>query len=202
MSGKYVFSQALKEVRFLFCQTGEHSGATRSVSSFYSLLGYISSRIFPAILLLYESREQQTGSSATRQKKTMKRNRSWLLNTDLSSHAHTQPWRRTTRTSPSCSEKLLAHNPRSLLDMVSLTTPPARVQNNRNHNFVLIDVLEFGKEKSESLLGLSDKQIEEKITSLVKNSTVWRKGDCRESRNVYIWGVGMIQISIVQDVLE
>lgn len=56
--------------------------------------------------------------------------------------------------------------------MVSLTTPPARVQNNRNHNFVLIDVLEFGKEKSESLLGLSDKQIEEKITSLVKNSTV------------------------------
>lgn len=31
MSGKYVFSQALKEVRFLFCQTGEHSGPTRSV---------------------------------------------------------------------------------------------------------------------------------------------------------------------------
>jgi hypothetical protein len=29
MSGKYVFSQALKEVRFLFCQTGEHSGPTR-----------------------------------------------------------------------------------------------------------------------------------------------------------------------------
>ena len=29
MSGKYAFSQTLKEVRFLFCQTAEHSGATR-----------------------------------------------------------------------------------------------------------------------------------------------------------------------------
>ena len=36
MSGKYVFSQALKEVRFLFCQTGEHSGPTRSVSFLHS----------------------------------------------------------------------------------------------------------------------------------------------------------------------
>lgn len=32
MSGKYAFSQALKEVRFLFCQTAEHSGPTRSVA--------------------------------------------------------------------------------------------------------------------------------------------------------------------------
>ncbi|KAI9744522.1 MAG: hypothetical protein M1818_002051 [Claussenomyces sp. TS43310] len=30
MSGKYAFTQTLKEVRFLFCQTSEHSGATRS----------------------------------------------------------------------------------------------------------------------------------------------------------------------------
>jgi hypothetical protein len=29
MSGKYAFSQTLKEVRFLFCQTAEHSGLTR-----------------------------------------------------------------------------------------------------------------------------------------------------------------------------
>jgi hypothetical protein len=29
MSGKYAFSQTLKEVRFLFCQTAEHSGPTR-----------------------------------------------------------------------------------------------------------------------------------------------------------------------------
>jgi NADH dehydrogenase (ubiquinone) 1 alpha subcomplex subunit 2 len=32
MSGKYAFAQTLKEVRFLFCQTGEHSTATRYVS--------------------------------------------------------------------------------------------------------------------------------------------------------------------------
>ncbi|KAI1001515.1 hypothetical protein K3495_g6684 [Podosphaera aphanis] len=30
MSGKYTFSQALKEVRFLFCQTSKESLATRS----------------------------------------------------------------------------------------------------------------------------------------------------------------------------
>ncbi|KXH43616.1 hypothetical protein CNYM01_02755 [Colletotrichum nymphaeae SA-01] len=33
MSSKYAFTKALKEVRFLFCQTGEHSAATRYVSS-------------------------------------------------------------------------------------------------------------------------------------------------------------------------
>ncbi|KAJ0163589.1 NADH-ubiquinone oxidoreductase 10.5 kDa subunit [Colletotrichum tanaceti] len=31
MSSKYAFTKALKEVRFLFCQTGEHSAATRYV---------------------------------------------------------------------------------------------------------------------------------------------------------------------------
>lgn len=31
MSGKYVFTQGLKELRFLFCQTSEASAATRCV---------------------------------------------------------------------------------------------------------------------------------------------------------------------------
>jgi hypothetical protein len=31
MSGKYAFSQTLKEVRFLFCQTGEKSAGARFV---------------------------------------------------------------------------------------------------------------------------------------------------------------------------
>lgn len=31
MSGKYVFSKSLKELRFLFCQTSEQSAATRHV---------------------------------------------------------------------------------------------------------------------------------------------------------------------------
>lgn len=29
MSGKYAFTKSLKEVRFLFCQTSDHSAATR-----------------------------------------------------------------------------------------------------------------------------------------------------------------------------
>lgn len=29
MSGKYAFTQTLKELRFLFCQTSEHSAAAR-----------------------------------------------------------------------------------------------------------------------------------------------------------------------------
>ena len=29
MSGKYAFTKTLKEVRFLFCQTSDHSAATR-----------------------------------------------------------------------------------------------------------------------------------------------------------------------------
>jgi hypothetical protein len=32
MSAKYAFSNTLKEVRFLFCQTAEHSGPTRFVT--------------------------------------------------------------------------------------------------------------------------------------------------------------------------
>ncbi|KAK4192505.1 thioredoxin-like protein [Podospora australis] len=30
MSGRFAFAKGLKEVRFLFCQTGDHSAATRS----------------------------------------------------------------------------------------------------------------------------------------------------------------------------
>jgi hypothetical protein len=36
--------------------------------------------------------------------------------------------------------------------------------------YVLIFGLELGNEKRESLLGLSDKEIEEKVTRLVKNA--------------------------------
>lgn len=34
MSGRYAFANGLKELRFLFCQTGEHSSATRCVVPF------------------------------------------------------------------------------------------------------------------------------------------------------------------------
>ncbi|KAF4628381.1 hypothetical protein G7Y89_g9775 [Cudoniella acicularis] len=92
MSAKYAFSQTLKEVRFLFCQTGEASGATRSFLT----------RAYP----------------------TMKKN-----------------------------------NPQTPIMLREAAGIQPRVYAR----------YEFGKEKSESLAGLSDKQIEEKVTSLVKS---------------------------------
>ncbi|PMD27884.1 NADH dehydrogenase, alpha subcomplex, subunit 2 [Hyaloscypha hepaticicola] len=91
MSGKYVFSQTLKEVRFLFCQTGEHSGPTRSFLA----------RAYP----------------------TMKKNN--------------------------------PHTPIMLREAAG-TQPRVYAR------------YEFGQEKSESLAGLSDKEIEDKVTGLVK----------------------------------
>ncbi|CCC10309.1 hypothetical protein SMACR_02885 [Sordaria macrospora] len=94
MSGRFAFSKGLKEVRFLFCQTGEHSAATRSF-----LL-----RNYPAM---------KKDNPATP-----------ILIRDASG------------------------------------TPPK-----------IYARFEFGKEKSQSLEGLSDQQIEETVSSLVKNST-------------------------------
>ncbi|KAK0729966.1 thioredoxin-like protein [Lasiosphaeris hirsuta] len=92
MSGKYAFTKSLKEVRFLFCQTAEHSAATRSFLT----------RAYPI----------------------MKKN-----------------------------------NPATpiMLREAAGTVPKIYAR------------YEFGHEKSQSLEGLSDKQIEETVTSLVKN---------------------------------
>ncbi|KAF7870453.1 hypothetical protein EAF04_004197 [Stromatinia cepivora] len=91
MSAKYAFSQTLKEVRFLFCQTGAHSDATRSFLA----------RTYP----------------------TMKK-----------------------------------HNPNTpiMLREAAGTQPKVYAR------------YEFGREVSEDLTGLSDKEIEEKVTGLVK----------------------------------
>ncbi|KAK0110082.1 hypothetical protein ONS95_002738 [Cadophora gregata] len=91
MSAKYAFSQTLKEVRFLFCQTGEHSVATRSFLA----------RTYP----------------------TMKK-----------------------------------HNPNTPIMLREAAGTQPRVYAR----------YEFGQEKSEPLAGLSDKEIEEKVTGLVK----------------------------------
>ncbi|KAK1839934.1 nadh-ubiquinone oxidoreductase 105 kda subunit, partial [Colletotrichum chrysophilum] len=93
MSTKYAFGKALKEVRFLFCQTGEHSAATRSFLA----------RTYP----------------------TMKK-----------------------------------HNPQTpiLIREAAGTLPKIYAR------------YEFGVEKSQSLEGLSDKQIEETVSGLVKGS--------------------------------
>ncbi|KAL4865812.1 hypothetical protein BDV12DRAFT_144767 [Aspergillus spectabilis] len=91
MSSKYVFTQGLKELRFLFCQTSEQSAATRSFLN----------RAYP----------------------TMKK-----------------------------------HNPHTpiLVREAAGTLPRVYAR------------YALGKEKEEALSGLSDQQIEEKITQLVK----------------------------------
>ncbi|KAA6414252.1 MAG: NADH-ubiquinone oxidoreductase subunit [Lasallia pustulata] len=91
MSGKYAFTKSLKEVRFLFCQTSEHSAATRSFLT----------RAYP----------------------TMKKNNPYT---------------------PIMLREAMGTEPRVF----------ARY--------------EYGKEKQESLSGLSDKEIEDKVTGLVK----------------------------------
>ncbi|MCJ1297694.1 hypothetical protein MMC08_000482 [Hypocenomyce scalaris] len=91
MSGKYAFTKSLKEVRFLFCQTSEHSAATRSFLT----------RAYP----------------------TMKKNN--------------------------------PHTPIMLREAMG-TEPKVFAR------------YEYGKEKQESLSGLSDKEIEDKVTGLVK----------------------------------
>ncbi|KAJ5764589.1 NADH-ubiquinone oxidoreductase 10.5 kDa subunit [Penicillium manginii] len=93
MSGKYVFTKGLKELRFLFCQTSEQSAATRSFIN----------RAYP----------------------TMKK-----------------------------------HNPHTPIMMREASGTEPRV----------FARYELGKEKQEALSGLTDTQIEERITNLVKQS--------------------------------
>ncbi|KAJ5772319.1 NADH-ubiquinone oxidoreductase 10.5 kDa subunit [Penicillium odoratum] len=94
MSGKYVFSKGLKELRFLFCQTSEQSAATRTFLN----------RAYP----------------------TMKK-----------------------------------HNPHTPILMREASGSVPRV-------FARYDL---GKETQEALSGLSDAQIEERITQLVKQTS-------------------------------
>ncbi|KAJ5919160.1 NADH-ubiquinone oxidoreductase 10.5 kDa subunit [Penicillium verhagenii] len=94
MSGKYVFTKSLKELRFLFCQTSEQSAATRSFLN----------RAYP----------------------TMKK-----------------------------------HNPHTPILMREASGSVPRV----------FARYELGKETQEALSGLSDAQIEERITHLVKQTS-------------------------------
>ncbi|KAJ6113354.1 NADH-ubiquinone oxidoreductase 10.5 kDa subunit [Penicillium sp. IBT 18751x] len=94
MSGKYVFTKGLKELRFLFCQTSEASAPVRSFLH----------RAYP----------------------TMKK-----------------------------------HNPHTPIMMREASGTEPRV----------FARYELGKERQEALSGLSDSQIEERITNLVKQSS-------------------------------
>ncbi|KAJ5249103.1 NADH-ubiquinone oxidoreductase 10.5 kDa subunit [Penicillium chermesinum] len=94
MSGKYVFTKGLKELRFLFCQTSEQSAATRTFIN----------RAYP----------------------TMKK-----------------------------------HNPHTPILIREAAGTAPRV-------FARYD---FGKETQEALSGLTDAQIEDRVTNLVKQAS-------------------------------
>ncbi|KAG9236097.1 NADH-ubiquinone oxidoreductase 10.5 kDa subunit [Amylocarpus encephaloides] len=113
MSAKYAFSQTLKEVRFLFCQTGEKSASTRTFLA----------RAYP----------------------TMKKSNP---NTPIM-------LREAAGTSP----KVYARFGQS---------PGPHASPSHDSLFKKAGA-RFGQEKSESLSGLSDKEIEERVTGLVKS---------------------------------
>lgn len=62
MSGKYAFTKSLKEVRFLFCQTSDHSAATRFQPS------------HPVLVKAQTNKGAQFRSFLTRAYPTMKKN--------------------------------------------------------------------------------------------------------------------------------
>ncbi|GLI77819.1 hypothetical protein PoHVEF18_006113 [Penicillium ochrochloron] len=103
MSGKYVFSKGLKELRFLFCQSSEQSAATRHVHVPSTIPSFLN-RAYP----------------------TMKK-----------------------------------HNPHTPILMREASGTEPRV----------FARYELGKETQEALSGLSDSQIEERITTLVKQTS-------------------------------
>ncbi|KAK7985092.1 hypothetical protein PG996_005667 [Apiospora saccharicola] len=141
MSGKYAFAKSLKEVRFLFCQTGEHSAATR----------YGQSTIDDSA---------RVGSPNPSPRK--------LRNGQL---------RRKRDDAPASETKLTRHVYRSFL----LRAYPTMKKNNPQTPIMMREAAgtlpkvfaryEFGKETSQSLEGLSDKQIEDTVTTLVKNES-------------------------------
>ncbi|KAL1840841.1 hypothetical protein VTJ49DRAFT_7684 [Mycothermus thermophilus] len=118
MSGRYAFAKGLKELRFLFCQTGEHSAATRSVHPDDEHLSAARNRVFHMLTIFRHDR-----SFLTRAYPIMKKN-----------------------------------NP----------TIPIMLREAQGTLPKVYARYEFGKEKSESLEGLSDKQIEDTVTKLVK----------------------------------
>ncbi|KAJ5110055.1 NADH-ubiquinone oxidoreductase 10.5 kDa subunit [Penicillium argentinense] len=123
MSGKYVFTKGLKELRFLFCQTSEQSAATR----------YVSSRLLNPGPGLPASRHELPKAD------TVLRDRSFI-----------------NRAYPTMKK----HNPHTPILMREASGTQPRV----------FARYELGKEKQEALAGLTDSQIEERITNLVKQS--------------------------------
>ncbi|KAJ5612248.1 hypothetical protein N7510_005442 [Penicillium lagena] len=121
MSGKYVFTKGLKELRFLFCHTSEQSAPTRTFLN----------RAYP----------------------TMKKH-----------NPHT----------PIMMREAMDTEPR-VFARYGMDKDPLKTdcQNRlkKEYGLTMDEYAEFGKEKQEALSGLSEQQIEERITNLVKASS-------------------------------
>ncbi|EXF74601.1 hypothetical protein CFIO01_09674 [Colletotrichum fioriniae PJ7] len=155
MSSKYAFTKALKEVRFLFCQTGEHSAATRYVSStsLHTLSTYTP-----------QPRNLPTTTTTTTPPALIT---SIPRLPSLPRHRATAP--------PEISKPLTS--PRNS-NFVARAYPTMKKNNPQTPILIreaagtlpkIYARYEFGVEKSQSLEGLSDKQIEDTVTTLVKN---------------------------------
>ncbi|KAJ5484841.1 NADH-ubiquinone oxidoreductase 10.5 kDa subunit [Penicillium diatomitis] len=131
MSGKYVFSKGLKELRFLFCQSSEQSAATRSVHQ--------PSTSDRALLPLHGALSLQNGSDQ-------------LADSMRSIHRSF-----INRAYPTMKK----HNPHTPIMIREAAGTEPRV----------FARYAFGKETQEALSGLSDSQIEERITNLVKQAS-------------------------------
>ncbi|KFY18297.1 hypothetical protein V491_04809 [Pseudogymnoascus sp. VKM F-3775] len=120
MSGKYAFTKGLKEVRFLLCQTGEASNATRCDSPKRAPLFFETNPHCARSAIEYGLHR----SFLARAYPTMKKN-----------------------------------NP----------STPIMIREAAGTQPQVFARYDFGKERSEILAGLSDKEIEEKVTGLVKS---------------------------------
>jgi hypothetical protein len=169
MSGKYAFSQTLKEVRFLFCQTGEKSAGAR----FVALFPYYPSRGDYCYAWNWKG-----ASFDCKKCKLTDFTVQNIPSARIPNNEEEQP------TYPN-------HAPRSCRDTsqsiraiwsvyrlyvwpkgssANFHTLSRRKRQNAVVTVLTKSITEFGKEKSEELSGLSDKEIEEKVTGLVKSS--------------------------------
>ena len=143
MSGKYAFTKSLKEVRFLFCQTSEHSAAVRYVcepnlavkkipitcrnpNNLWQILPHES---------LPDNEEEQP------------------------SHSHHDP-----RGAGNHAQDI-----RSIRYGTTITRAQFPMQLGEDHGAELTLMTDFGNEKAQSLEGLTDKQVEEAVTGMVKS---------------------------------
>lgn len=150
MSAKYAFTQGLREVRFLFCQTAEHSAGVRLVGPDLTSLGGWLGVVGRGWRRLFFFSGEGAGNAG-----------------------QTQP---TTRAQKQRANQHLLPTARSFLNRAY----PSMKKNNPNTPILIREAAgtmpkvyaryDLGVEKSQSLAGLSDKQIEDAVSSLVKQA--------------------------------